>query len=205
MYKKKGGSQMSRVIKLADSGEEIKKFKKYLPMLEDIVLSPNVSVLQTVEDIKDAIKGKRMPHIALDSYGASLGIRRDGDNMVYIDLDKFEGLLKQLEKDYEKQKGGMFKSVVKDYAKLVLELQSQLEKRDKEITELLEFQKTALNLAAEKSRITAGESKKNFKNASRTIGRILEHRRNNWDKTKDVDVKKLQRVFYGRPEEYYNN
>ena len=58
-------------------------------------------------------------------------------------------------------------------------------------------------MAADKARITAGTSKKNFENGEETIRKSLQNRYRG--QSEDIDVEKLRRVFYGKKEEYFNS
>ena len=198
---------MTRQIETQHAYAEVKKLKKFLPILEDIVVVPDVQSLKIVEILKKMLE-------ATDDYAVYLVFSQltrqeqrifgyTGGYKPTVDFDKIEKILNQLEKDYEKQKGGMFKSTVQDYAKLVLELQNKLEAKDREINDLLEFQSSTLNMAAQKARITAGTSKKNFENGQETIQKILQNRYRG--QSEDIDVEKLRRVFYGKKEEYFNS
>ena len=198
---------MTRQIKAQEAYAEVKKLKKYLPILEDIVVTPDVQSLKIVEKLKKLLKSDS----DYQAYNIFNRLTKQEERLFgfvggYIPMvvfDKIEKILNQLEKDYEKQKGGMFKSTVQDYAKLVLELQSKLEAKDREINDLLEFQASTLNMAADKARITAGTSKKNFENGEETIRKILQNRYRG--QSEDIDVQKLRRVFYGKKEEYFNS
>lgn len=198
---------MTRQIKAQEAYAEVKKLKKYLPILEDIVVTPDVQSLKIVEKLKKLLKSDS----DYQAYNIFTKLSKQeerlfgfvGGYIPMVDFDKIEKILNRLEKDYEKQKGGMFKSTVQDYAKLVLELQSKLEAKDREINDLLEFQASTLNMAADKARITAGTSKKNFENGEETIRKILQNRYRG--QSEDIDVEKLRRVFYGKKEEYFNS
>ena len=108
-------------------------------------------------------------------------------------------------KAQKSQKNESFRKTVKDYEQLVLEMDAEKEALQRTIKELLEFQKSILNDAESKARLTAVDSKKRYRNASETINSLLKRIYN--DKTGEyskVDVDKLERVYWGKKESYFN-
>ena len=123
-----------------------------------------------------------------------------------VSIEKLKNLLDRIATMYDKQstmsRTDLIK-LLKSQEKLILQQEDQKQSLQDKINQILEFTESIAFNAAEKARITARTSKKHFEKARDTIKTILERRYPNRETPEEVDVKKLQRVYWGTPEEYY--
>ncbi len=123
-----------------------------------------------------------------------------------VSIEKLKNLLERIAAEYDKQ-SMMSKTdlirLLKSQEQLILQQEDQKQNLQDKINQILEFTKSIAFNAAEKARITARTSKKNFEKARDTVATILDRRYKNRETPEEVDVKKLQRVYWRQPEEYY--
>lgn len=196
------------VIAVAQGYGEIKKLQAYLPKIKDIIVNADVDQIKAANFIKNLLSVKSEQEYfnwfdKIDAFTKNL-IGFAGGYMYTFRIDKLTQIIKNMARAQESQKGGNFNQTAKQYEQLVLEMDAEKRDLQRTINKLLELQKSILNDAASKARLTAVDSKKRYRNASETIktllGRIYNDETDEYGK---VDVDKLTRVYWGKKESYF--
>ena len=199
----------NNLVEIRNAFGAIKELQQYLPNTKDVIVNADVNQIKTAEFIKKLLSAKSDTEIESLFYFAT-DFTKDlidyiGGYRPAFRIDKLTLIVQNMAKAQKSQKNESFRKTVKDYEQLVLEMDAEKEALQRTIKELLEFQKSILNDAESKARLTAVDSKKRYRNASETINSLLKRIYN--DKTGEyskVDVDKLERVYWGKKESYFN-
>ena len=199
----------NNLVEIRNAFGAIKELQQYLPNIKDVIVNADVNQIKTAEFIKKLLSAKSDTEIESLFYFAT-DFTKDlidyiGGYRPAFRIDKLTLIVQNMAKAQKSQKNESFRKTVKDYEQLVLEMDAEKEALQRTIKELLEFQKSILNDAESKARLTAVDSKKRYRNASETINSLLKRIYN--DKTGEyskVDVDKLERVYWGKKESYFN-
>ncbi len=199
----------NNLVEIRNAFGAIKELQQYLPNIKDVIVTADVNQIKTAEFIKKLLSAKndaeiRSLFLFATDFTKDLIDYIEGDRPAFR-IDKLTLIVQNMAKSQKSQKNESFRKTVKDYEQLVLEMDAEKRDLQGKIAELLELQRIILHHAESKARLTAVDSKKRYRNVSETIDRLLKRIYN--DKTGEsskVDVDKLKRVYWGKPESYFN-
>lgn len=193
-----------------DAFREIQKLKtKYLSVVQGVVTSGSTEDIKYLADIEKVLGASGVQSLydtlhykISESTKKELGVV---DNA--FSLDKFKKVLEYVNKVYDaqsKQSTDYFVKHIKKLEKILLQKDVEKQRLNKNITELLEYSATLARTGADKARITAKGTKKNFEAAADLLKALEIQRLQTPQNPKEVNAKKLQAAFWGEKVNYFN-
>ena len=188
--------------------EFIEKYKSFLPMVKAIIVQdlPSLKKLNDLEkllSVKDDFEMANVMRLASKDFLVEIGFTLGRHPS--FSAAKFEGLMSAIQKAYKDQQNlsvEQLRGVYQDMKKTILAMDAEKQELEKNSTEILAATNNMLADAKGKLRFTAKQTKEKLKRVTETIQDIVNMRRSERDKPK-VDMEKLQRVYWGNPEDYY--
>ena len=186
--------------------------KRYLTAVNNLLVGADLKTIVMLNDVKKILTAEnasRLANILLSDVNSAtvskLGIKRAYKTS--ISVAKLQDFLDSIDKAYKKQVVNldkeMMKREIKKLEQLVLEQLAEKDELNRNINNILDLTSSFTRDASEKTRLTAMRTKNGLKRATETIKTILQRRYQNKEKPETVDTQKLQRVYWGKPEEYY--
>lgn len=191
--------------------EDIRNLQGYLPAIKGCLAGANLQLIRMLDDLKKILIAKDADDL---SYVLHSKISLDTERQIgfargyhpMISVTRLIALLEKIAEEYTRQQD-MSKSdlikLLKQQEQLILNQERQKADLQNNINDILEFTQRIAFAAKDKARITARDSKQRFEVAQKTIGDILARRRNDRESPESVDVDKLERVYWQKPEEYF--
>lgn len=187
--------------------------KKYLPAVNNLLAGADLKTIVMLNDVKriltakDAAQLSQILFCSVNSATASkIGVKPGYKTT--ISMVKLQNFLKSIDKAYKEQIKNLdtetMRIEIKKLEQLILEQLAEKGELNRDINDILDLTKSFTRDASKNNILTVTKSKKRFEKAADTINTILERRRSSTQTPETVDVKKLQRIYWDKKEEYYN-
>ena len=184
----------------------------YMTAVDNLLIGSNLESIRMMDDMKKILTAKTPENLEETLYyfiseatSKELGVARG--YRTTISIAKLQNFLDSIQKAYEKQSRDMdaetLNQTIKQLEHELLNKEAEIRKLNKTINDLLDMARDFAATVKDKARITARQTKSNFKNATDTVWTLLQRRRQERENPEPVDVKKLQRVAWGAKEKYY--
>ncbi len=192
---------------------EIQKIKgKYMDAVNGLLIGANLESIRMLDDMKKILAAKNadrlskiLYHDISEATSKKLGVARGYNTTVSV--TKLQSFLDSIQKAYEKQSKELdietLKQTIRQLEQELLNKEAEKQELNKTINDLLEMAQNFSATVKNKARITARQTKRNFTEATETIWTLLKNRRQDRENPEAVDVKKLQKVAWGKKEKYY--
>ena len=191
--------------------EDIRNLRDYLPAVNECLAGANLQMAQILNDLKKILKARdaiQLSKLLHDDISVATARQIDfvQGSQSTISVPRLIELLDKVAAEYARQhdmsKTDLIK-LLKQQEELLLSQEQQKQNLEENINDILDFTQRIAFAAKDKARLTARTSKQRFDVANQTIQTILKRRRNERENPEPVDVDKLSRVYWQRPEEYY--
>lgn len=190
---------------------EIQKLRNYSPAVNDVLVGADLTSIKMLNDLRKILGAKdsrELSHILhyeiCPATEKEIGFVRG--YIPTLSIAKLTAFLEKVSTAYINQYNldqKTLKNICKQQEQMILKQEAAKRELQDKIDSILEFAKIMAFNAKDKARLTARESKHRFDVVRETIGTILENRRRDRNNPEEVDVEKLQRVYWGQPERYY--